>query len=129
MPFVWKSALRVDLAVAQAEIRHRDNEISQLKAYIAKCEHLIDHERQRVTDERERADRVNDALLQQNGLPASTATVREEQAENDKKLQDLFEKQRQDYAEIYAETLEDFNTDGDTDIVQDVTDLIGSAAQ
>lgn len=127
MPFVWKSALRVDLAVAQAEIRHRDNEIGQLKAYIAKCEHLIDHERQRVTDERERADRVNDALLQQNGLPASTATVREEQAQNQKTLEDAFEKQRREYAEIYSETIEDFNSDGDNDILQDVKDLVSVA--
>lgn len=129
MSFVWKSQLRVDLAVEKTRTEHLQTEILRLNEYITKCENLIDHERSRVTDERERADRVNDALLQQNGLPASTATVRDEQAELQLKRDTAFEKQRKEFEEIYAETMEDFSGDPDTDLTQDIKDLIGSAAQ
>lgn len=129
MAFLWKTQLKIDLAVAHTTIKHREAEIERLKEYIVKCENLIDHERQRVTDEQERADRVNDSLLQQNGLPASTATVRDEQAELQSKRDAAFEKQRKEFEEIYAETIEDFSGDHDADITQDIKDLIGSAAK
>lgn len=129
MPFVWKSQLRVDLAVEKTKTEHLRLEIARLNEYVVKCENLIDHERNRVTDERERADRVNDALLQQNGLPASTATVRQEQAEYQTKADDAFEKRRKEFEEIYSESVEELIGDNDTSIVQDVKDLIGSAVQ
>lgn len=127
MPWITKTKLRIELAVELTKNASLQREIDRLQAYIVKCENLIDHERERVNDERERADRVNDALLQQNGLPASTSTVRAEQAEIQSKIEDAFEKQRQEFNEIYAETIEDTITDSDLSLSQEVQDLLKTA--
>lgn len=128
MRWITKSTLRLELAVEKTKNASLQHEIERLEEYVTKCENLIDHERQRVDDERERADRVNDSLLQQNGLPASTATVRAEQAAHQSKMEEAFEKQQREFAEIYAETMDDVMSDG-SDFVQEVKDLINPAVQ
>lgn len=86
-------------------------ELNAAKEYARKCEALIEHERARIDAERERADRTTDALLQQNGLPATTATVRHEQQIAD----DEATEKRKDYAkeliEIYGESMDDLLED------------------
>lgn len=120
MAWLWKTQLRIDLAIEKTRNEHLQAEIERLKVYIIKCENLIDHERQRVTDERERADRVNDSLLQQNGLPASTATVRLEQAEQSDKIKSEFERQMKELQEIYSETTEEMAGDSGDDFIQEI---------
>lgn len=120
MAWLWKTQLRIDLAIEKTRNEHLQAEIERLKVYIVKCENLIDHERQRVTDERERADRVNDSLLQQNGLPASTATVRLEQAEQSDKIKSEFERQMKELQEIYSETTEEMAGDSGDDFIQEI---------
>lgn len=120
MAWTWKSDLKTAVAVERTKNEHLQAEIARLNSYITKCENLIEHERGRVTDERERADRVNDALLQQNGLPASTATVRADQAQEQAKIKDAYEEQMKQLAEIYGETSEEMAGDSGDDFTQDI---------
>lgn len=77
------------------------------KEYAAKCERLVEHERERIDAERERADRIADSLFQSNGLPATSVTVLQEQ----KAAEDAATTKREDYmkelSEIYGETESD----------------------
>lgn len=77
--------------------------IDHLNAYIVKLENLLDHERQRISDEQERADRATDALLLQNGTPPVTATGRREtEAKDEERAEAAADIERQ-LAEIYSE--------------------------
>lgn len=112
----WTLRRDAELALLQQindrELKALVAELNAAKEYIRKCEALIEHERQRIDAERERADRTTDALLQQNGLPATTATVRREL---DIAEADAIEK-RKDYAkelqEIYGESMDDLMDEG-----------------
>jgi hypothetical protein len=97
--------LRAQLHTVQMEAA--SSEIARLKEYIAKCENLIDHERERVDAERERADRTIDGYLQQNGMPAVTNTVRAEHSAEDKAAAAKQKSYSDMLGEIYGETLAD----------------------
>jgi hypothetical protein len=112
----WSLLRDAELALRQ-EINDRElkalvAELNAAKEYIRKCEALIEHERSRIDAERERADRTTDALLQQNGLPATTATVRREleiaEAEANEKRADY----QKELYEIYGESMDDLIDDG-----------------
>lgn len=80
-------------------------EIALLKEHVARCERVIDIERQRVENERERADRLNDAILQQNGLPNVTSTGLNEQAKLEEKRRSEQEQRLREVIEIGADQL------------------------
>lgn len=87
-------------------------ELKAAKDYAAKCERLIDHERERVEKEQARADRIADGQLQANGLPAVSAEfVREQKAADEAAAE-----KRIDYMselnEIYGETMDELVEDG-----------------
>ncbi len=88
-------------------------ELQAERAYSKKCEALIEHERERIDAERERADRLADTVLQSNGLPAVSTTVRKEEAAIEAKA----EVRRTDFAkellEIYGETETELLEDGE----------------
>ena len=75
--------------------------------YAQKCEALLDHERKRIDDERERADRIADSLFVSSGLPPASATgVAEASAarlDADGKKADYMK----EMAEIFEESWED----------------------
>ena len=106
--FGWKLIRESELALREFMAEER---VNAAKSYAAKCEALLDHERARIDSERERADRIADSLFQSQGLPATSATVRDEQ-----KHEDLIRSGKQaDYQKellaIYGETIEDMNED------------------
>lgn len=78
--------------------------VDDAKAYIVKLEALLDHERQRIDDERERADRATDALLLQNGTPAVTATGRRDSEAVEERRKDQEETYLSQLAEISRES-------------------------
>ena len=75
--------------------------------YAQKCEALLDHERKRIDDERERADRIADSLFVSSGLPPASATgVAEASAarlDADGKKEDYMK----EMAEIFQESWDD----------------------
>lgn len=94
--------------------------IDHLGAYIVKLENLLDHERQRIDDERERADRATDALLLQNGTPSVTATGRREiEAKDEERAEAAADLDRQ-LAAIYCETADTFFDDMGSELPPDL---------
>ena len=81
-------------------------QIDRANAYIAKLERLLDHERSRIDDERERADRATDALLLQNGTPPVTATGRRESEAQEEKRAEAEKDYFEQLAEISRETVD-----------------------
>lgn len=79
-------------------------ECVRLKHYISKCENLIDAER-------ERADRQLDSLLQQNGLPPVTRTVRDEQAREQADADAKHAEHMKTLAEIGRESMDSIYTE------------------
>ncbi|HEY6766634.1 MAG TPA: hypothetical protein VI386_17885 [Candidatus Sulfotelmatobacter sp.] len=99
-------------------------ELAAAKEYARKCEALIEHERERIDSERERADRIADSLFQANGLPATSETVlREERA-----AETVAGEKRQDYMkellEIYGETESELVEDGAEPLPEPLANLV-----
>lgn len=90
--------------VVAGKVAALQGQIGDAKAYILKLEGLLDHERQRIDDERERADRATDALLLQNGTPAVTATGRRDNEAREEERKDQEETYLNQLAEISRET-------------------------
>jgi hypothetical protein len=90
-------------------------ELAASKDYAMKCEALIAHERERIDQERERADRIADSLFQSNGLPATSPTVIAEQKAAEAtaagKRTDYMAELMEIYGEMESELAED---DADT---------------
>ena len=101
--FGWRLISRREETL-QADLKREtlgalQGQIDRANAYIAKLERLLDHERSRIDDERERADRATDALLLQNGTPPVTATGRRDTEAQEEKRAEA----EKDYFEQLAE--------------------------
>ena len=87
-------------------------QLKSMTEYAAKCERLIDHERERIDGERERADRIADSLFQANGLPATSTTVVQEQKTADAEMKLKRDEYLDQLMQIYGETEHDMIEDG-----------------
>ena len=109
--FGWKLISEREIALERQlhETRQASAEVALAgsKEYIAKLERLLEHERQRIDFERERADRLGDSLLQSSGIPPASSTVIAEQKQAEAAAND----KRVDYMktldQIYGETMDD----------------------
>jgi len=109
--FGWKlvSERELTLTATLADEQIKTAVALQRKAeeYAQKCEALLDHERKRIDDERERADRIADSLFVSSGLPPASATgVAEASAarlDADGKKEDYMK----EMAEIFQESWDD----------------------
>ena len=98
--------------LSNAKIAALDHELELAKEYIRKCEGLIDHERNRIDSERERADRIADSLFQSNGLPATSTTVIADQKAEEAKFAAAQKTHQAELMEIYGESIEELTGDG-----------------
>lgn len=99
-------------------------ELCAAKEYAAKCERLIEHERQRIDSERERADRIADALFQSSGLPATSATVLEEQKAREAIADGKREDHMKELMEIYGETESELVEDGAEPLPEELAEAV-----
>lgn len=102
----------------------RESELARQAEYVAKCERLIEHERARIDLERERADRMADAVFQANGLPATSATVIREQQAADAVGAEKREEYMKQLMEIYSETENDLAEDGATPLPEELAETV-----
>src|SRR5580658_1235072 len=86
--------------------RHRAEE------YARKAENLLQHERDRIDSERERADRIADSLFQSQGLPPTSTTVVTEVKAAEKVSADKLERYMAELSEIYADQEDELLQDG-----------------
>lgn len=108
------------------ELRVADSEIQLLRKHLEMLDKELAYYRHRADDERQRADRLNDALLQQNGLPETTSTViREKTARKDAAEQE-FERRQEFIGEMFAEEL---HTTYDEEGLELPTDLAAAAQE
>jgi hypothetical protein len=109
--FGWKLLRETELAAMQAlndtRLESLQNQLDAARVYARKCESLLDHERERIDSERERADRIADSLFQSQGLPATSTTVIAEQREVSEKTKVAQEDYQKMLQEIYSETESD----------------------
>lgn len=114
--FGWRlireSELALQAQLTETRIASLAADLRAAKDYAAKCERLIEHERERVTKEQERADRIADSLFQSNGLPPTSATVIKEQTTADARALDKQAKQMRELMEIYSDMENDLLEDG-----------------
>jgi hypothetical protein len=124
--FGWKlireSEIALGVQLTETRIASLAADLRATKEYVAKCERLIEHERERIDIERERADRIADGQFQSNGLPAASETVLREQRAQDT----IVEGKRIDYAkellEIYSEQESDLLEDGLEPVPQELVE-------
>jgi|SRR6185369_3400046 len=113
MRWITKSQLRIDIARLQAQLEGMTLQLRQREEYITKLEHLLDHERDRIDAERNRADRASDALLQQNGIaPITELGVAKSEASNEAAQAEMQEL-RDRVGQFYAESLDDLESDAE----------------
>lgn len=121
--FGWKlvseaeTALRAQLT--ETRIASLAADLRAAKDYAAKCERLIEHERERIDAERERADRIADSLFQSSGLPPTSVTVIREQQTADATTADKTAERMRQLMEIYDETENDLVEDGATPLPEE----------
>lgn len=125
--FGWKLMHDSELALrdqlTEAKLAALAAELVAVKAYVAKCERLIEHERTQIDAERQRADRIADALLQSNGLPPASVTVVAEQKAADKIADDKRVDYMKQLLEIYSETEEELTEDGAEPLPNEILEL------
>ena len=68
------SELRLMKCFADMELKQAISRALAAETYAKKCEALLDHERERIDNERERADRIADSLFVSSGLPPASST-------------------------------------------------------
>ena len=121
--FGWKlireSEFKLIREMADMELKHAIAERDAARAYTAKAEAFLDHERERIDAERERADRMADNIFQANGLPAVSPTVLAEEREATKTTQKNIEDYRKQVEEIFGETLEELEEAGAENILEE----------
>jgi hypothetical protein len=114
--FGWKLVSEAEIALraqlSETRIASLAADLRAARDYAAKCERLIEHERERIDAERDRADRIADSLFQSNGLPPTSATVVREQKTVDSAHADKLADQMKQLMEIYDETENDLVEDG-----------------
>src|ERR1700728_3376049 len=113
--FGWKllrdSEIALQRQLTETRVASLAADLRAAKEYIAKCERLIAHERERIDAERERADRIADSLFQSNGLPATSVTVLSEQRDQEEQAAEKRKNFMEELAEIYSETENDLLED------------------
>ena len=103
------SELRLMKCFADMELKQAISRALAAETYAKKCEALLDHERERIDNERERADRIADSLFVSSGLPPASSTgVAETKAEAAKSAI-IREDAMKEMAEVFAESWDDIN--------------------
>jgi hypothetical protein len=99
----------MEMNLRDMEVKNANARAAAAEEYAHKCERLVDHERLRIDDERERADRIADSLFVSSGLPpASSAGVAEAKAETAKTTL-IREDALKEMSEIFQETWDETN--------------------
>ena len=111
--FGWKlvsvNEYRMEMSLRDMEISNARARAAAAEEYARKCEKVVDHERERIDGERDRADRIADSLFVSSGLPpASSAGVAETKAEAAKSAI-IREDAMKEMAEVFAESWDDIN--------------------
>ena len=114
--FGWRlikeSELRLTEQMHENELRVALTLQRAAEEYARKAEYLLQHERDRIDSERERADRIADSLFQSQGLPPTSTTVVTEVKAAEKVSADKLEKYMAELSEIYADQEDEFLQDG-----------------
>lgn len=113
--FGWTLLRDTELQAVQAlndtRLASLQSQLDAAQAYARKCESLLDHERERIDAERERADRIADSLFQSQGLPSTSTTVRTEEAaataEATLKQADYLKELQEIYGETESDMMEE----------------------
>ena len=114
---IRKAELVLQQELAEARYAALARELDASKEYARKCESLVDHERARIDSERERADRLGDAVLQSQNLPAASSIVVAEQKSADAERSAKHAEYQRELTEIYGESMEELTAD---EIVDDL---------
>lgn len=104
--FGWISPTeyRMTKSLCDMELKNANARAAAAEEYARKCEALLDHERARIDNERERADRIADSLFVSSGLPPASSTGVAEQKAIEAKDSILRADAMKEMAEIFQET-------------------------
>ena len=126
--FGWRlmrdSEIALSTQLTETRIASLAADLRLEKERSAKLERLIDHERERIDAERERADRIADSLFQSNGLPPTSVTVVREQKAVEAAHSDKLAEQMKQLLEIYDETENDLVEDGATPLPEEIAETL-----
>jgi bacterioferritin (cytochrome b1) len=128
--FGWRLTRESELAVTEqlheARLEALRAELYAAKQYAAKAENLLDHERERIDAERERADRMADSIFQSNGLPAVSPVVLAEERQATAATERNIAEYRKQVEEIFGETLDDIGETDAEDILKEAAEAVKS---
>lgn len=119
-----ESEIALQTQLTELRIQALTAELCAAKEYSAKCERLLDHERERIDAERERADRIADSLFQSSGLPPTSSTVLQEQRSADAEAALKRTDYMKELMEIYNETENDLVEDGATPLPEEIAETV-----
>jgi hypothetical protein len=126
--FGWRlvrdSELALQAQLNETRIASLAADLRVAKEYSAKCERLIEHERERIDVERERADRIADGRFQADGLPAVSDTVLREQRAQEAVIEDKRAKYMNELMQIYSETESDLLEDGAEPLPEELAAIV-----
>lgn len=124
----WKlireSEIALQAQLTDIRIASIASDLRAAKEYAAKCERLIEHERERIDLERERADRIADGRFQADGLAPVSETVLREQRADEKVAAEKRTDYMKELMEIYGETEADLLEDGAEPLPQELAETV-----
>ena len=101
------SELRLMKCFADTELKQAVSRALAAEDYAKKCEALLDHERERIDNERERADRIADSLFVSSGLPPASSTGVAEAKAIEAESKIVRADAMKEIADIFAESWDD----------------------
>lgn len=109
--FGWKlireSEFKLIREMADMELKMEVARAKVAEEYAAKWERIVNHERERIDSERERADRIADSLFQSSGLPPVSPMVVAEEREKQHVSKLAQDKYAEEMKAIFDETWEE----------------------
>ena len=105
------SELRLMKCFADMELKQAISRALAAETYAKKCEALLDHERERIDNERERADRIADSLFVSSGLPPASSTGVAEAKSIEAESKIVREDALKEMSDIFAESWDDITAE------------------
>lgn len=92
--------------IHKAELKAREDRVAEMKWALERMESELHYWRDRADEERNRADRLNDVVMQQNGLPEVTELRVREGKEKIEQGRAELEKRQEELSEMFSDSLD-----------------------
>lgn len=92
--------------IHEREMEASRKQLEMTQNMLERMESEMHYWRTRADEERERADRLNDTVMTQNGLPDVTPTVRREKKVREEKLDSIIQARQEELSEMFSDSFD-----------------------